>query len=729
MEKNENGWWVIRNSKVDFNYNGIAPNEYGFWYCAGGKVDFTYNGYAALYSGGPSYKVSGGQADISSLTNTTRLIHVSGSGYDHWFYAPGGKVNYTYNGTSENQYGIWQVSDGCVDFDAVGYYRYVKTASADVANKVYYINKGKLDTSWTKVSGWLTSTDLSLYSSKIDGYVNMKNGYQDLTTAAVLQDNYFYYMIQGACNPYDDDQRGYILRTVNIQKRLFYSGRSKGGTDGPYRGVECANGEIICVKNNIFQSTFTGGVGQYYFKNGVLAETFTGLAKDVSSSLEKYRFYNNGIFKSDYTGLCKATIDGVSGEWYVQNGYLAKKTTVFLNSSDGIYYYIQNGNADTGFTGFIYTSIDDRIGYYYFEDNQWDSERCDIISDSDTMTTPLVNLVSDEALSMPSGLDDSGSYLVENGKLADVQSLDAYYYNQLDSEQRSVYRQIEAVYERDAERAVRRSGSYVTLQGDVLDSFIYRANAMRYIGTDEGIENVEDDPFVSFASPIPGMQNLDLDSRRDTMIAYIYDHPDASRLNQRNWRRETELFLAGTANGIPDDQGIDESVLTELSAEIAELHQNNGSETDEQKALDIYDYIGEYGEYDYESLERDDAEMVEVAQSGGTGLYICGLQDNAYEFADDHKAVCSGFAQAFTWLCRQDGIECIAVLGIHVEGESAGLHAWNLVYLDGEWYMVDPTAAVGDDGKIKWTRFNYSKLVDNHAGDSYNFNYPGNLAN
>ena len=43
--------------------------------------------------------------------------------------------------------------------------------------------------------------------------------------------------------------------------------------------------------------------------------------------------------------------------------------------------------------------------------------------------------------------------------------------------------------------------------------------------------------------------------------------------------------------------------------------------------------------------------------------------------------------------------------------------------------MVDPTAAVGSDGTIKWTRFNYTKLVDNHAGDPYNFAYPADLAN
>ena len=40
VAKNQNGWWVIRDGKVDFNYTGFAKNSNGWWYCKGGKVQF-----------------------------------------------------------------------------------------------------------------------------------------------------------------------------------------------------------------------------------------------------------------------------------------------------------------------------------------------------------------------------------------------------------------------------------------------------------------------------------------------------------------------------------------------------------------------------------------------------------------------------------------------------------------------------------------------------------------
>ena len=41
VEQNKNGWWYIdKNGKVDFSFNGLAANNYGVWYCEKGKVQF-----------------------------------------------------------------------------------------------------------------------------------------------------------------------------------------------------------------------------------------------------------------------------------------------------------------------------------------------------------------------------------------------------------------------------------------------------------------------------------------------------------------------------------------------------------------------------------------------------------------------------------------------------------------------------------------------------------------
>lgn len=59
VAKNQNGWWVIYNGKVDFNFTGIAKNENGLWYCKGGKVQFNYTGI--INCNGVSYNIVGGK--------------------------------------------------------------------------------------------------------------------------------------------------------------------------------------------------------------------------------------------------------------------------------------------------------------------------------------------------------------------------------------------------------------------------------------------------------------------------------------------------------------------------------------------------------------------------------------------------------------------------------------------------------------------------------------------
>ena len=54
---------------------------------------------------------------------------------------------------------------------------------------------------------------------------------------------------------------------------------------------------------------------------------------------------------------------------------------------------------------------------------------------------------------------------------------------------------------------------------------------------------------------------------------------------------------------------------------------------------------------------------------------------------DDGVAVCDGYSKAFVLLCALEGIPCVRVGGT----VGSANHAWNKVYIDGEWYEVDVT--------------------------------------
>ncbi len=55
------------------------------------------------------------------------------------------------------------------------------------------------------------------------------------------------------------------------------------------------------------------------------------------------------------------------------------------------------------------------------------------------------------------------------------------------------------------------------------------------------------------------------------------------------------------------------------------------------------------------------------------------------------EAVCEGYTMAFTYLCRQYGLDCFGLMGTTVNTTDDYLHSWNMVKVDGSWYFVDVT--------------------------------------
>lgn len=80
-----------------------------------------------------------------------------------------------------------------------------------------------------------------------------------------------------------------------------------------------------------------------------------------------------------------------------------------------------------------------------------------------------------------------------------------------------------------------------------------------------------------------------------------------------------------------------------------------------------YDLIGE----NYEQLSKEDANF----------------RSSPYCVLSEKSGICTNIAQAYMFLCTQAGITCGTVL--HTGG--AGMHMWNVIQIDGEFYYCDPT--------------------------------------
>lgn len=72
---------------------------------------------------------------------------------------------------------------------------------------------------------------------------------------------------------------------------------------------------------------------------------------------------------------------------------------------------------------------------------------------------------------------------------------------------------------------------------------------------------------------------------------------------------------------------------------------------------------------------------------------------------------CQGYAKSILYLCDYAGIDCMTVPGKNPEGSS---HAWNIVYCDNGYYILDSTWG---DPQQDWGNKNYTKYIFFLAND------------
>ncbi|WP_438847945.1 transglutaminase domain-containing protein [Anaerocaecibacter muris] len=151
-----------------------------------------------------------------------------------------------------------------------------------------------------------------------------------------------------------------------------------------------------------------------------------------------------------------------------------------------------------------------------------------------------------------------------------------------------------------------------------------------------------------------------------------------------------ELYLAAERGVKPLPQsGSSAETLYELArAALREICSDDM--TDMQKAHAIYDWIMWRVTYDTPATE---------VSSGGekySAYYLEGvLGDGSTSIGGvvyPPYAVCDGMSKAYALMCNIEGIPCVRVVG--EAGSSIydlGGHAWNKVFIDGAWYVVDCT--------------------------------------
>lgn len=175
--------------------------------------------------------------------------------------------------------------------------------------------------------------------------------------------------------------------------------------------------------------------------------------------------------------------------------------------------------------------------------------------------------------------------------------------------------------------------------------------------------------------------------------SWIYNYVKISRDENSVWQIKKSPVYSNNKAMFEKDKSTSEalrrtpSIQSESQGIITIAQQlTQNCENDYQRILALHDWVCSYIRYDMDSLN-----------SGEIPPY------HANDVVTGRKAVCLGFATLYASLCRSINIPCNVVsgyalgIGEDTDWTSATVlteeqnHAWNEVYVDGRWVIVDTT--------------------------------------
>ena len=145
----------------------------------------------------------------------------------------------------------------------------------------------------------------------------------------------------------------------------------------------------------------------------------------------------------------------------------------------------------------------------------------------------------------------------------------------------------------------------------------------------------------------------------------------------------------------------------------------NNTMSDYDKALAIYTWIIDNVQYDYNAVTYGEDNSYGYNLKTNYWMYYDAYYlEGVFALNGTRVAVCDGMAKAYTLMCQMEGINCVRVTGSVSSGSTSGGHAWNRVYLDGKWYILDTTWGGASNASKK-------SLLNEECptGESVNYSY------
>jgi hypothetical protein len=119
--------------------------------------------------------------------------------------------------------------------------------------------------------------------------------------------------------------------------------------------------------------------------------------------------------------------------------------------------------------------------------------------------------------------------------------------------------------------------------------------------------------------------------------------------------------------------------------------------SDTDKLFAIYTWLVMNVNYDYLAYHKAENNTITATQSRE---YDSWFADGVF---NNGKAVCEGYAKALLIMARIENIPCIYVTGNN--------HAWNKVFIDGNWYGIDATHGDMADKENNYEILSYTEFL------------------
>ena len=199
---------------------------------------------------------------------------------------------------------------------------------------------------------------------------------------------------------------------------------------------------------------------------------------------------------------------------------------------------------------------------------------------------------------------------------------------------------------------------FETLTGESVHDAVYNALLNREASCDLSSFQLSENDFSN---------NFDFQKLLD-------ENPHIDYVDRYTWHSQSQIItqLTFEYQSVPSDYKKRLEAALDLAIDsIKKQLQENYRQV--ELVCAISDYIAINCQYAYKS----DGQTPDDAAS------------NVYSAFLDSRAICDGYASAFTLLAQQFGLEVIKVSGIAGPGNDS--HAWNMAKVDGTWYHVDVT--------------------------------------